>query len=106
MRKKYLSKGHGWPATWAVVVGLGVVVGCTGGGDTVISGLGNSGNYIGKAALWNLLADQFAQHPATPAVTDEEIEQIYGVIRENALEGDLNAALVLLTLAEEQREDE
>jgi len=80
--------------------------GCTGGGDTVISGLGNSGNRIGDTPLSELLADELVDHPATPMVTDDEIVQIYQVIRKNAFGGDVESALIVAKLAMEQREAE
>ena len=92
-------------AGWVVAGCLGVIAGCTGGGDTVISGIGNSGNRIGTGT-WAEAAEQFAAHASIPPVTDAEIERMFGAIRAKALEGDLDSALVLLTLAEQQREVE
>lgn len=83
-----------------------VAVGCTGGGETVISGFGNSDNYVGSAALWGALADEFADYEGTPKVSDEDLQLAFAAVRKRALEGDLDAALVLLKLSEEQREDE
>jgi hypothetical protein len=97
--------GIGSVAAWAGLAALGLI-GCTGGGESVISGLGNSGNRIGTAALWDSLADVLAENGATPAVSDEDIQLVFGAIRRHALEGELDAALVLLELAEEQREEE
>ena len=78
------------------------MIGC-GGGENVVSGLFNDGNQIGSAALWASVAEELAAHDATPAVTDEDIERLYGVVRRHALEGELDAALVLLKLAKQQR---
>ena len=38
-------------AGWAALLGVGLGIGCA-GGESVISGLGNSENQIGTAALW------------------------------------------------------
>jgi hypothetical protein len=92
-------------AACVVAGGFGVAAGCTGGGDTVISGIGNSGNRIG-ADSWAEVAEQFAAHAAIPPVTDAEIERMFGAIRAKALEGDLDSAMVVLKLAEQQREVE
>ena len=83
-----------------------MAAGCTGGGESVISGLGNSDNHIGTAALWGSLADELADYEATPRVSDEDLQLAYAAIRRHALEGELEAVLVLLKLAEEQRESE
>jgi hypothetical protein len=94
--------------SFAACAGLAVLglLGCTGGGESVISGLGNSGNHIGTAALWQALAEELAEHGATPAVSDEDVRAVFDVIRRHALEGELDAALVLLRLAAEQGEAE
>ena len=77
--------------------------GCTGGGETVISGLGNSNNYIGKDDEIRMLANALAKQAMVPAVTDEDIMTIYGKVRDKALEGDFQAAVVMLRLAAHQR---
>ncbi|MDJ0848873.1 MAG: hypothetical protein QNK04_10885 [Myxococcota bacterium] len=84
-----------------LVVGMGC-----GGGENVITGFGNSGNQLGAHALWASVAHELAEHEATPAVTDEDVRRSYGVVRQHALDGELEAALVMLKLAEEQRERE
>ena len=87
-------------------LGAAVGLGCTGGGESVISGMGNSGNHIGTAALWASLAEQLAEHEATPRVGDEDVQRVFAAVRQRALEGDVEAALVVLRLAEEQRDDD
>ena len=77
--------------------------GCTGGGETVISGFGNNDNLIGTDVLGRV-ADELAESPAIPAVSDDDLRAAYSAIRENALKGDPEAALVLLLVAGEQRE--
>ena len=79
-------------------------LGCTGGGETVISGLGNSNNLIGFDVLGRV-ADELAESPAIPAVSDDDLRAAFSAIRENALKGDPDAALVLLLVAGEQREE-
>ena len=105
MRTKMSSRTVRGFTAWGTAVFLALGVGCTGGGDTVISGLGNSGNNIGAAALWSLLANTLAEHEATPTVRNEEIASVYEAIRQNALRGELESALVLLKLAADQRDE-
>jgi hypothetical protein len=73
------------------------------GGETVVSGVGNSGNVIG-AAVTDRLAHELAQAPAIPAVTDDDLRAAFSAIRERAVQGDAEAALVLLRVAAHQRE--
>ena len=93
-----------WMAAWLALLSVSFASGCTGGGDTVISGLGNSDNHIGTAAIWESLADELADFEGTPSVSNEDLKGIFDVIRRHALEGELEAALVLLKLAQEQHE--
>jgi hypothetical protein len=44
------------------------------------------------------------QHSATPEVSDDDLMRSYQAIRSHALEGELQASLVLLQLAAQQRE--
>jgi hypothetical protein len=103
MRLIDLSWNGGAQAVVCMAVLTVSIAGCTGGGETVISGLGNSDNYIGSAATWDSLADELADYEGTPAVSDEDLQLAYAAIRRHALEGELEAVLVLLKLAEEQR---
>ena len=77
--------------------------GCTGGGDTVISGLGNSDNVMGAAGIPALVAKELAGFEATPAISDEEIVASFAAIRARAMQGDTEAALVVLRVAAHQR---
>ena len=79
------------------------LAGCTGGGETVVSGFGNSGNFFGVDAREKRLALQLAVSGQVDEVTDEDLALIYETIRGKALEGDLDAALVLYHLAAFQR---
>jgi len=79
--------------------------GCTGGGESVVSGIGNSGNRIQlDDKLWAKLAEEFSSSEATPRVTDEEVREIFATIRGRALQGDFEAALIVLRIAEAQRQ--
>jgi hypothetical protein len=77
------------------------VAGC--GGETVVSGVGNSGNVIG-ANVTDRLAHELAEAPAIPAVSDDDLRAAFAAIRARAVEGDAEAALVLLRVAAHQRE--
>ena len=88
-----------------IVLGITLMLaGCTGGGDTVISGLGNSGNRIRTDAVVDDVVRALVQHSATPEVSDDDLMRSYQAIRSHALEGELQASLVLLQLAAQQRE--
>jgi hypothetical protein len=73
------------------------------GGETVVSGFGNSGNVIGVDVVGRV-AEELAEAPGVPAVSDDDLRATFGAIREKALAGDPEAALVLLLLAAEQRD--
>lgn len=47
-----------------------------------------------------------AESEATPRVTDDMIVEVFTTILKRARDGELEAALVVLEIAEEQREDE
>jgi hypothetical protein len=89
--------------TLLLIAGILTLPGCTGGGETVISGLGNSNNYVGKDDEIRMLANALAKQDIVPAVTDEDIMTIYGKVRDKALEGDFKASVVILRLAAHQR---
>ena len=91
--------GAGWLAALALAS-------CTGGGDGVISGVGNSSNLIGEPSVLERAARQFAALEATPRVSDQEIVEAWSAIRARALEGEAEAALVLTRVAVYQREAE
>jgi hypothetical protein len=78
--------------------------GCTGGGETVVSGIGNSGNVIGTNVS-DQLAEELAQSPAIPPVSDDDLLAAWNAIRDKARSGDPDATLVVLRVAAEQREE-
>jgi hypothetical protein len=91
---------------FVLTIGILAIAGCTGGGETVISGLGNSGNYIGKDDEIAMLANALAQHRILPRVSDEEIVSLYEHVQAKAREGDFAASAVILRLAAYQRKIE
>lgn len=74
-----------------------------GRGDALISGVGNSGNRIYTNDTVTELAAALAASAETPAVADEWLEAAFEALVEKAKKGDLEAALLLLKLAEQQR---
>ena len=86
---------------------LGLIVvmssGCDfiGGGDTVIRG---ENNVVMEDASRELVARELAQFESVPQVSDADLQQLYAVIRRQALEGNLDATLVMLRLASIQRQ--
>ena len=89
-----------------LTIGFLATTSCTGGGETVISGLGNSGNYIGKDDDIAMLANALAKHTVLPRVSDEEIIKLYKNVQEKARDGDFKASVVILRLAAYQRKIE
>ena len=79
-----------------------LALGC-GGGRTAVIGVGNSSNRIIEGGLLEEVADALAAIPGTPEVTDAVLAEVYGSILDRAKEGDPEAALVVLFVAEEQR---
>lgn len=80
-----------------------LLAGCDfiGGGDTIVKG---NGNVVAKDEMADRVARALARFEATPEVTDEDIQALYGVIRAQAMAGELDAALVVLKVAQRQRE--
>ena len=78
--------------------------GCTGGGDTVISGIGNGGNVIG-ASTSDQLAEELAESPAIPPVSDDDLLAAWNAIRDQARTGDPDATLLVLKVAAKQKEE-
>lgn len=81
-------------------------IGCSGGGRTAVIGFANGGNTLGAGDISDELADTLAGNEATPRVTDKMIADIFAAILKGAREGDPEAALIVLKVAEEQREAE
>ena len=82
-----------------------LLTGCEfiGGADTIVKG---NGINIIEDDLTDGLAAYLAEHSVTPEVTDEDLVAVYEVIRRKALEGDLQASVVLLKIAGIQRAPE
>ncbi|SHG77924.1 hypothetical protein [Ferrimonas marina] len=83
-----------------IVAGLAA---CTGGGETVISGIGNSGNRFGDESDLELLARAVARHDGTESVTDEELAKIFVTLKQQAIDGNAESALVVYRVAAIQR---
>lgn len=69
-----------------------------------IQGAGNSGNRITLEGLADELATLLAKREDCPQVTDDELIVIMKALRERALAGDAQAALVVFRLVEIQRQ--
>lgn len=74
------------------------------GGEVV--GIGNSGNRIVEGGVLGEVAEALAENPGTPRVTDEVLAQIYSAILGRATQGDPEAALIVLQVAREQRQEQ
>lgn len=75
-----------------------------GGGKTAFVGLGNSGNRVLEGGMMlEEVAEALSKHPGTPEVTDQMLGDIFSAILRRANEGEPEAALIVLRVAEEQR---
>ena len=92
-------------ATWNRCVLAGALsvwlVAC--GGDVV--GIGNDGTRVIEGCALEEVAEALAANAATPHVTDEVLTSIFSAILERATQGDPEAALIVLRVAEEQRQE-
>jgi hypothetical protein len=73
------------------------------GGNIIIMGAGNSGNRFDTPSASDELADLLAQWPGITPVTEEELAATFEALRRRAMEGDPEAALVLIKVAREQQ---
>lgn len=87
---------------YLLILALLVFPGCNfiGGGETVVSG---DDNVIENDTTRERVAMLFSRFDAVPEVADEDLVAMYGLVREKAMAGDLDAILVVLRLAEFQR---
>ncbi len=70
---------------------------------TAIVGLGNSGNRISEGGMLDEVAEALADYEGTPQVSDALLGQIFAAVVGRATEGDPEAALIVLRVAERQR---
>lgn len=91
-------------AAWREVLFLGAlgasVMAC--GGEIV--GFGNDGNRITANGTLEEVAEALAEHSETPRITDEVLAEIFSAIVGRARQGDPEAALIVLQVAQHQRE--
>ena len=81
---------------------LCTALGC-GIGDELVTGIANSGNTFYASPVIDELAQKLAESGATPAVTDAMLLQSFRAIADGAAQGQPEAALILLRVAEAQR---
>jgi hypothetical protein len=86
-----------------ILVVLLALSGCEfiGGAETLVRG---ENNRLFMDPTIDEVAEQLAAFETTPEVTDAELAAIYERIREQALAGDMRAALVMLNIAASQRQ--
>ncbi len=88
-------------------IAAGLLLTSCGGGRTAVIGIGNSGNRVFESdAFAQAVAEALASSETTPAVSDGEIVEIYQAILTHAREGNTEAALIVLSVAEAQRSEE
>ena len=91
-------------ASFALVAGIATLTSC-GGGRTAVVGFGNGGNRILEAgSTAHALAERLVDHAGTPIVGDDLLAEIFGSIVTRARAGDAEAALIVFSVAAEQRE--
>ena len=86
-----------------LLISLISLAGCTGGGETVVSGFGNSGNFFGVDGEAEMLASVLSKDPNIPQVSNDDLLKIYQDVREAALAGDIRSSVVIYKLASRQR---
>jgi hypothetical protein len=91
-----------WRSCVFLVILTTSVVAC--GGEIV--GIGNGGNRIFQGGVLGEVTEALAEHPGTPQVTDEMLSQIFSAILGRATQGDPEAALIVLQVAREQRQED
>jgi hypothetical protein len=95
-----------WTASFALAAAIATVTSC-GGVRTAVVGLGNGGNRLLEAGgTAEALAERLAEHAGTPVISDELLTEIFGSIVTHARGGDPEAALIVFSVAAQQREDE
>ena len=84
---------------------LMVLAGCDfiGGAETLVRG---SNNFISADGMPDALGKALSEFENVPRVSDEELLTLYRSIQAKALEGDLDATLVVLRLPAIQRQPE
>ena len=94
------SRITAWSLCAAIsVIGISVLA-C--GGEIV--GYGNTGNRVVLGGALEEVAEALAAQPDTERVTDAMLSQIFSAILDRAAKGDPEAALIVLQVAEAQRE--
>jgi hypothetical protein len=91
-----------WRSCVFLVILTTSVVAC--GGEIV--GIGNGGNRIFEGGVLGEVTEALAEHPGTPQVTDAMLSQIFSAILGRATQGDPEAALIVLQVAREQRQED
>ncbi len=90
--------------TYALAAAAALLAASCGGGRTAIVGLGNGGNRIIEGGMLDEVADALAEYEGTPRVSDETLVQVFAAVLSRATRGDPEAALIVLRVAERQRE--
>lgn len=91
-------------ATIAVVgiLALGILCLPFVGGDSLIRGVANGGRiYFG--GISDQLAEAIGASPAVSDVSDDDLQAAFLAVRQRALSGEVEAAMVLFRVAEVQR---
>ena len=91
-------------ASLLIVVLASGLSGCTGGGETVFTGLVNDNIRYNTDTLTEDIAGTLVKLEATPEITDEELAGLYAAIRSRAMNGELEPTLIMLTIAAIQRQ--
>lgn len=87
-----------------LLVATAILMTACGTGERAIFGIGNSGNRVGGIGdVAEDLGRGLAETQAIPPITDETLQEIYAALLAEARQGDLGSALVITTLAAQQR---
>ena len=74
------------------------------GGESLIKGIGNSGNHFHFDPISNKLPALIAESKNAPTITDEQLAETFEAVLARARQGDLEAAIVVFKVAEIQQQ--
>ena len=93
-------------AAWRRYLFLGVLSASVAACGGEIVGVGNSDNRIVAGDAHQEVAELLAKSPGTPQVIDEMLSELFSAILGRANQGDPEAVLIVLRVAQEQRQED
>ena len=103
MEKRKWTHGLAW-AGLIGLLGLIKIQSIFGEGDSLIRGIGNSGNHLHFNPILDKLPAAIAANASIPAITDELLVETFEAVLTRAREGDIEAAMIVFKVAEIQKQ--